>query len=97
MSSNVKHHPYALRIPVDDARELTKAQKISGQSINQLVVLCVRKALPEVVSAFRSPGRITNVQPLPATAWRRIYARKDELENVTAKQLADFQSQEPPE
>jgi len=95
--SLTKHHAYALRIPVQQARELTKAQKISGQSINQLVMLCVRRALPEVISTFALQSRITNVDPLPAATWRKIYRRQDELQSISAKQLAAFQSQGPPE
>ncbi|HEX3889701.1 MAG TPA: hypothetical protein VHX90_02530, partial [Verrucomicrobiae bacterium] len=78
-------------------RKLTKAQKISGQSINQLVMLCVRRALPEVVSAFATESRLTNIDPLSAATWRKIYRRKDELYKISAKQLAAFQSRETPE
>jgi uncharacterized protein (DUF1778 family) len=97
MSSTVKHHPYALRIPAPDAKALAKAQKISGQSINQLVMLCVRKALPDVLANFNVSRRVTNIAPLSTAELRRSYAGKDELSGITAKQLAAFQSQEPPE
>lgn len=98
MNPVAKHHPYALRIPAQEAKELAQAQEISGQSINQLVMLCVRRALPEVISNFVSKsGRVTNVKPLPDAVWRKIYSRKDELERVSARQLAAFQSQEAPE
>jgi uncharacterized protein (DUF1778 family) len=97
MNSAAKYHPYALRISVSEAKALTKAQKISGQSINQLVMLCVRRALPEVVSTFTTTSRVTNVNPLSAASWRKIYRRKDELHGVSAKQLAAFQSREFPE
>jgi hypothetical protein len=97
MSLTAKHHPYALRIPVQQARELTKAQKVSGQSINQLVMLCVQRALPEVIATFAAHTRVTNVDPLPAATWRKIYRRKDELADVSASQLAAFQSREMPE
>jgi hypothetical protein len=97
MSEALKHHPYALRIPAADAKELAKARKLSGESINQLVVLCVRKALPEVLAGFSRNRRVTNIEPLPAGELRKIYSGRDELEGVTAKQLASFQSQKAPE
>ncbi len=97
MRSTVKHHPYALRIPAQDAIELAKAQELSGQSINQLVMICVRKALPEVVASLSANPRVTNVAPLPAIEWRRIYRQQDELSGVSAKQLAKFQSQKEPQ
>ena len=97
MNEAAKHHPYALRLPAAEAKELAKAQKVSGESINQLVVLCVRKALPDVLAGFRSHRRVTNIEPLAAGEWRKIYSGKDELEGVTAKQLASFQSQQAPE
>jgi hypothetical protein len=97
MSLTAKHHPYALRMPAQESKELARAQKISGQSINQLVMLCVRRALPEVVSTFATQSRVTNVEPLPAPVWRKIYRRRDELARVSAKQLAAFQSRQIPE
>ena len=93
----MKHHPYALRIPTEDAKELAKAQEISGQSINQLVMLCVRKALPDVLANFRPGQRVTTVQPLSVSELRRIYSGKDELEGITAKELSGFQSQREPQ
>lgn len=40
--------------------------------------------------------RLTNVKPLPAAVWRKIYSRPDELTGVTAKQLAASQIQKEP-
>jgi len=97
MSEVLKHHPYALRLPAAEAKELAKAQKLSGESINQLVVLCVRRALPDVLAGFRSHRRVTNIEPLAVSELRKIYSGKDELEGITAKQLASFQSQAAPE
>jgi hypothetical protein len=97
MSIATKHHPYALRIPAQDAKDLARAQEISGQSINQLIVLCVRKALPEVLANFNRHPRVTNIAPLSARELRRIYSGPDELAGVTARQLAAFQSQKAPE
>lgn len=97
MSAAKKHHAYALRIPAQEAKELAKAQKLSGQSINRLIMLCVRKALPEVLANFSASQRVTNVPPLSVTELRRIYSGQDELAGVSATQLAEFQSQEAPE
>ena len=97
MSATLKHHPYALRIPAQDARALAKAQKLSGESINQLLILCLRKALPELMASFQSAERVTNVPPLSVMELRRIYQGRDELAGVSARQLAAFQSQKEPE
>ena len=97
MTNASKHHPYALRLPAQEAKDLTRAQKASGESVNQLIVLCVRKALPEVLASFSRDQRVTNVAPLPVAELRKIYARADELAGVSAEQLAAFQSQEAPE
>ena len=82
---------------MQDAKELSKAQELSGQSINKLIMLCVRKALPEVVAALNPPQRVTTVQPLPLAELRHIYSAKDELEGISAKQLLNFQSQKEPQ
>jgi hypothetical protein len=97
MSAILKHHPYALRIPAQDAGALAKVQELSGESINQLLILCLRKALPELMVSFQSTERATNVPPLSVTELRRIYQGKDELAGVSARQLAGFQSQQEPE
>ena len=97
MSATLKHHPYALRLPAQDARALAKAQELSGESINQLLILCLRKALPELMASFQPADRVTNVPPLSVTELRGIYRGKDELAGVSAKQLAGFQSQREPE
>jgi|GEM_PF-1252826 len=97
MRATVKHHPYALRIPAQDAKALAKAQALSGESINQLLILCLRKALPELMASFQPAERVTNVPPLSGVELRRIYRGKDELAGVSARQLAAFQSQKEPE
>jgi len=56
-----------------------RAAEATGQSINQLVVASVRKALPSVVSAMLSPtGRVTNVDPLPEAVLRRLYSDRED-------------------
>ncbi len=89
--------PYALRIPNQDARELEKAQRLAGQSINQLIVQCIRRGLPGIIAENASTRRVTNVEPLKPAQWRKIYSRKDPLDRASAAQLAGFQSQEAPE
>jgi hypothetical protein len=78
MATITKHHPYALRLPLKEAKALTRAQKKSGQSINHLIIQCVQKALPDVLVAFQpKPKRITNVDPLPDEVLKRIYSRPE--------------------
>ena len=73
-----KHHAYALRLPRPEARALTKAQTESGLSRNQLIIQCVRHALPDVVAKFRpKPVPLTNVEPLPDEVLDRIYSNPD--------------------
>lgn len=75
----VKHHPYALRLPRQEARALAEAQAKSGQSRNTLIIQCVRLALPDVVAKFIPQSlRVTNVDPLPNEVLERIYANSDE-------------------
>jgi len=50
-----------------------------------------------VLAGFRSHRRVTNIEPLAVSELRKIYSGKDELEGITAKQLASFQSQAAPE
>jgi len=76
--SAVKHHAYALRLPRQEAKALAEAQAKSGQSRNQLIIQCVRQALPDVVAKFLPPsGRITNVDPLPDEVLERIYSQPE--------------------
>lgn len=58
---------------------MAKAQAKSGQSRNQLIIQCVRQALPDVVAKFLPPAaRITNVEPLPDKILDRIYSQPGE-------------------
>ena len=76
--SAIKHHAYALRLPRQEAKALAEAQAKSGQSRNQLIIQCVRQALPDVVAKFLPPsGRITNVDPLPDEVLERIYSQPE--------------------
>jgi hypothetical protein len=78
MSAAIKHHAYALRLPRPEAKALAQAQAKSGQSQNQLIIQCVRLALPDVLAKFiPQSGRITNVDPLPDEVLDRIYSKPD--------------------
>ena len=73
-----KHHAYALRLPRQEAKALKEAQAKSGLSRNQLIVQCVRHALPDVVAKFRpKPVPLTNVEPLPDEVLERIYSNPE--------------------
>lgn len=47
-----RHHAYALKIPLDLAGEIAAAQVKTGLSVNQIVVLSVRKYLPGIVDSL---------------------------------------------
>lgn len=93
-----KHYRYPLRMPREDSAALNDLVKESGQSINDVLLLAIRKGLPLAREALkRDAGRITNVDPLPDKVWRRIYSRPDEFSKVTGKQLGASQIQTEPE
>ena len=96
MSGTSKEYRYALRLPLEDEPELAEVAKRSGQSINSVLVLCIRKGLPLVRQALCQNSRVTAVEPLPQAVLERIYAEKDELTGITARQLMEFQSQTEP-
>src|SRR5437899_11365625 len=96
--SATKEYRYPLRLPMQDEPAITDLVKKSGQSINSVLVLCIRKGLPLVRQAlFQETGRVTTVDPLPESVLARIYSEPDELEGVTAEELSKFQSQTEPE
>ena len=81
MSSPSRFHQYPIRVEPSDKSALEKASRQTGQSINQLVVLCVRQALPYVRAALsKDTGRITNVDPLPPAISKRLYSEPDDDE-----------------
>ena len=97
MAGPAKEYKYPLRLPSEDEPELSEVAKLSGQSINSVLVLCIRKGLPLVRRALcQDSSRVTSVEPLPESVLERIYAKADELKNVTAEQLVGFQSQTEP-
>lgn len=95
---DAKNYRYPLRMPGEDSIALNDLVKESGHSINDVLLLAIRKGLPLAREALkRDTGRITNVDPLPDKVWRRIYSRPDEMSKVTGKQLAASQIQTEPE
>jgi hypothetical protein len=83
-----KHHAYALRLPRPEAKALAKAQAESGLSRNQLIIQCVRQALPDVVAKLLpKPARLTNVEPLPDEVLERIYSNPERDDEVSIRRL----------
>lgn len=98
MSRAGREYKYPLRLPGADEPEIAELVKISGQSINSILVQCIRKGLPLVRQAlYHNNGRVTVVNPLARSILERIYDEKDELSDITAEQLAGFQIQHAPE
>jgi hypothetical protein len=93
MNAASKHHAYALRLPRQEARALAQAQAKSGQSRNQLIIQCVRQALPDVLAKFLpQSGRITNVDPLPDEVLDRIYSKPEEEDEKGVRRFMAAQS-----
>ncbi len=91
----VRHYP--LRLPPEDAKAVDQVCRETRASFNRVVSLCVRKALPAVKEGLSAAtGRVTNVDPLPKSVLRKLYSKHDELERVTAEELAASQSQVEP-
>jgi hypothetical protein len=79
MSTSAKVRHYALRLPAEDAVAVQAVCAETKASFNRIVSLCVRKALPAVRAALSAQtGRVTNVDPLPAAAARRLYSQPDD-------------------
>src|SRR5882672_2301298 len=98
MREPAKEYRYPLRLPLEDEPEIAQVAKQSGQSINSVLVLSIRKGLPLVRQTLcQRSGRVTTVDPLSESVLERIYAQKDELEGITSEQLIGFQSQTEPE
>lgn len=58
---------------------LERASEQTGQSVNTLILSCVRAALPQVVASVQpSEGRLTNVDPLPDDVLDRLYSQRDD-------------------
>lgn len=84
-------------MPDDLLKEIRAAAKETGLSQADVVRQSVKAGLSKVREQFRaSKGRVTNVDPLSRKEWEKIYSHRDELDGVSARQLAAFQSQEEP-
>ena len=92
------NYQYPLRLDRQDGAAVAQIVKETGQSINSVLVLSIRKGLPLARQALaRSSRRATAVDPLPEAVLRRAYAEPDELEGISAHQLMKFQSQQEPQ
>lgn len=85
---------YPPRFSGDDSElreQLEKSAQITGQSVNKLIMACVRVALPGVVENL-SPGggRITNIDPLPTGILLEAYSLPDRdekgVDSIISKQ-----------
>jgi hypothetical protein len=91
-------YQYPLRLDKRDGAAVAQIVKETGQSINFVLALSIRKGLPLARQALvRPPRRVTVVDPLPDHLLRRAYAEPDELDGISADQLARFQSQKEPQ
>jgi hypothetical protein len=89
---------YALRLPKKDKSAVSRVAKETGQSINSVLVLSIRKGLPLAHTALAAPlSRVTGVDPLPDKILRRAYQLPYDSEQASAEQLLNFQSQREPE
>jgi hypothetical protein len=92
-----KPYRYPLRLAAEDKQDVDALVRRSGRSINDVLVLSLRRGLPLIREALCPPGeRLTTVQPLSEATWRRIFSRKDELDEVSGAQLRAAQSQRKP-
>ena len=97
MKSNVAYR-YPLRLDREDKKSVDAVVKASRRTINQVLVLSVRKGLPLAREALcQATGRITNVEPIPDKVWRKIYSRKDEVDECSGDDLKAAQSQTEPQ
>jgi hypothetical protein len=96
--STVKEYRYPLRLPKSDRSALAAVVKRTGHSVNQVLVVSIRKGLPLALAALSGPaGRVTAVEPLAEAELERAYAHTDDSEGVSAAALAGFQSQGRPD
>jgi hypothetical protein len=79
MSSSGKGCDRSLRLPIQEAKAVKEVCRESRATFNQVVSLCVRKALPSVREALTAETvRVTNVDPLPDKVLRRLYNQADD-------------------
>jgi hypothetical protein len=93
-----KVYRYPLRLEQLDKRKVEALVRASGRTINQVLTLSVRKGLPLAREALcADQSRLTNVEPVPDRIWRRIYSKKDEVDECSGQQLKAVQSQREPQ
>src|SRR5438128_2352181 len=89
---------YPLRLHQRDKKNVETVARVTGSTINQVLVTSIRKGLPLAQEALSQQSqRITNVDTLPDHVWRRIYTHKDELDGLNDDDLRAVQSQKEPE
>jgi len=89
---------YPLRLDRQDKKRVDAVVSATGRTINQVLVLSVRKGLPLAEAALTPPpSRVTNVEPIPESVWNRVYSRKDEMDDYSSEDFSALQSQSEPE
>lgn len=89
--------PIPLSMPDDLLAAVRHVADQTHLSQQDVIRQSTKAGLPIVLEKYNSiHNRVTNVDPLPAAQWRKIYGRKDELDAVSAKDLSGFQSQKEP-
>jgi hypothetical protein len=80
--SSMKSVTYPLAVQVDFLNEFKQAAKEAGLSTADAIRQSAKLGLPK----FReqtSGGRVTNVNPLPASVARKLYAeREDDMDSI---------------
>jgi len=93
-----KVYRYPLRLDQLEKRKVEAVVRASGRTINQVLTLSVRKGLPLAKEALcADAGKLTNVEPVPDQVWRRVYSRRDEVDECSGGQLKAAQSQSEPQ
>ena len=76
--ASTKEYRYPLRMPAADSKALAEVVKSTGQSINSVLLIALRKGLPLARQTLcAEQGRVTNVDPLPNSVLDRIYRQPD--------------------
>jgi hypothetical protein len=70
---------FSLRLPREDCPAIKAVSMESGASVNDVLVLAIRKGLDAARQALcRTEGRVCNADPLPEEVLTRIYQQPDE-------------------
>lgn len=85
----VNEYRYPLRMPAKESADLHSVAKQTKHSINDVLLLAIRKGLPLAKAALsQDAGRITNVDPLPDRVLSRLYRQREDDEESIAKLIA---------